>query len=562
MTEDKAAGDSNNELSGTVGGNAWQIRDVHGDLHVGPGAPPPRVPRQLPGIAGHLVGRARELAALTGVRAAGARVAVVSGVQDAPGVGRSALALHWAHQVAAEFPDGCLYADLRGSADAPPVRADHVLHRFLEAFGVERIPPDHDSRLGLYRELVADRRILVVLDDARDADQVRPLLPTGPAAFAVVTARRSLPDLYATHGARPLVLDTLDAPAARELLAPYLGADRLAAEPVDELALLCGRLPAALHILGPYAATMPLATLTAGLEERLGLSRIPDLAGKLAAVQEWRRQVSTSDSQPRISLAAAHNPALLPIAAVAMSATTVAVWTETLGIATLLAVVYLAARFTLLGLGLTWFRRDGDRARLGLGLAAGSALGSVADALTSIHARGDILGWLQFLAVAAFIALLILRLAPLPRPHRPPLLPPSRRPLAYGVIIALAAQFILLFVAIPSGYSTASLITRAGALGALLPYAALGGLCLLVALTTVTGPRLRAFIPAALLAFAVPELFLFLGSLLLGDNFTYVGSSVAVLGGGATLFALFQSAALATLTGCTLLLFRTASPRR
>ncbi|MCO1578724.1 hypothetical protein M8C13_23500 [Crossiella sp. SN42] len=562
MSDDTPPGGSNNDLSGSVGGDAWQIRDVHGDIHLGPGPAPLRTPRQLPGIPGHLVGRDRELAALTALRADGARVAVVSGVQDAPGLGRSALALHWAHQAAADFPDGCLYADLRGSVDALPVRPDHVVHRFLEAFGVDRIPADPDSRLGLYRELLANRRILVVLDDARDADQVRPLLPTGNAAFAVITTRRALPALYATHGARPLVLDVLTPQAARDLLTPYLGTARVATEPVDDLTLLCGRLPAALHLLGPHAATMPVATLAAGLQEHLGLAQIPDLAGKLAAIQAWQRELSTPDSQPRFSLPKAHNPALLPIAAAAVAATTIANWTGTLGIATLLAVLYLAARFTLMFLGLTWLRHPNDRAHLGLGLLAGSTLGSAADALTSIHARGDILAWLQFLAVAALIALLLLRLTPFPKLSRPAVVPPTRRPLAYGVLTALAVQFILLFVAIPNGYSTASLTTRAGALGALLPWAALGALCLLVALTTLPNPRLRAFTPAALLAHTVPELFLYLGSLLMGDNFTYVGSSVAVTGPSPVLYPLLQTAALAALVGCTLAMLRTSARSR
>ena len=132
-----------------------------------------------------------------------------------PGAGKTTLAVHWAHQAAAEFPDGQLYVNLRGfDPTGPPVHAAEALRWFLGAFGVteEQIPDSVEAQAALYRSVLADKRVLVILDNARDADQVRPLLPGSPSCLAVVTSRARLPGLAATEGARLVPLDVLTGP--------------------------------------------------------------------------------------------------------------------------------------------------------------------------------------------------------------------------------------------------------------------------------------------------------------------------------------------------------------
>ena len=191
------------------------------------------------------------------------------------GVGKTALAVHWAHRVADRFPDGQLYVNLRGfDPTGAVVTPAEAVRGFLDALGVppERIPADLPAQVGLYRSLLAGRRMLVVLDNARDAEQVRPLLPGSPAAWSLVTSRNQLAGLVAAEGAQPLTLDLLTAAEARQLLARRLGADRVAAEPeaVDEIIERCARLPLALAVVAARAAahpTFPLATLAAELRE-------------------------------------------------------------------------------------------------------------------------------------------------------------------------------------------------------------------------------------------------------------------------------------------------------
>ena len=140
--------------------------------------------------------------------------------------------MHWAHRVAGRFPDGQLYVNLRGfDPGGLALEPGEAIRGFLEAFAVPaaRIPADLDAQAGLYRSLLAGRRVLVVLDNARDAEQVRPLLPGSPGCVVVVTSRNQLTGLVAADGAHPLTLDLLPAAEARDLLARRLGADRVAA---------------------------------------------------------------------------------------------------------------------------------------------------------------------------------------------------------------------------------------------------------------------------------------------------------------------------------------------
>lgn len=231
----------------------------------------PPVPRQLPPDVPLFVGRNEQLESLDGLLAAGATTAVAA-VGGGPGVGKTSLVVHWAHRVRDHFPDGQLYVPLRRCGpDGPELDPAEAAAGVLEAFGVPeaRIPAGRAARFGLYRSVLAGRRVLIVLDDAQDAAQVRPLLPGVPGCLVVVTGRTRLVGLVAAEGARPVTLDPLSAREAREFLAGRLGAARVAAEPeaADRLGALCARLPLALAIVAARAATCPQFPLGALVEE-------------------------------------------------------------------------------------------------------------------------------------------------------------------------------------------------------------------------------------------------------------------------------------------------------
>jgi len=238
----------------------------------------PVVPRQLPPAVPHFVGRAAELAALTdlvdrSVRPGG--TVVITAIGGTAGIGKTTLAVHWAHRIADRFVDGQLYVNMRGfGSTGSPMTAAEAVRAFLDALGVppERIPAALDAQVGLYRSLLADRQALVLLDNARDADQVRPLLPGSPGCLVVVTSRNRLGSLVAAEGAEPLTLDLLSSAEARQLLARRLGDGRIATDPhaVSEIITGCARLPLALAILAARAAAhpdFPLATLAAELRD-------------------------------------------------------------------------------------------------------------------------------------------------------------------------------------------------------------------------------------------------------------------------------------------------------
>ncbi|GIG10408.1 AfsR/SARP family transcriptional regulator [Catellatospora coxensis] len=223
----------------------------------------PPVPSQLPLATRAFAPRVRELAGLDAMladsRAAGTMlITVVSGTA---GAGKTALAVHWSHQVRRSFPDGQLYVDLRGFGGDKLIDPPAVLRRFLDAYGVpgHRIPAGSDELAALYRSVLADRRVLVVLDNARDAAQVRPLLPGSPGCAVVVTSRSRLTELVAFEGAQPVTLGLLTDGEARDLLARRIGADRTAAEPaaVDDVIALCARLPLALALAAASCVTRP-----------------------------------------------------------------------------------------------------------------------------------------------------------------------------------------------------------------------------------------------------------------------------------------------------------------
>jgi DNA-binding SARP family transcriptional activator len=272
------------------------------------------VPRQLPTPGRGFAGRSAELATLTELldqaalpargddpqepSAAGGRTVVISAIGGMAGIGKTTLALYWAHQVADLFPDGQLYVNLRGfDPDGVPITATQALRGFLDALGVPaaRIPAGLDAQATLYRSLMAGRRILVVLDNARDDQQVRPLLPGSRSAMVVVTSRSLLIGLVAAEGAHPLTLDLLATDEAHELVAGRLDAGRLSAEPeaVPELVRLCGRLPLALSVATARLATqpaLPIGAVVADLTDvrrRLDALAVDDPMTSIRAVFSW-----------------------------------------------------------------------------------------------------------------------------------------------------------------------------------------------------------------------------------------------------------------------------------
>ncbi|MEU8423859.1 tetratricopeptide repeat protein [Micromonospora sp. NPDC048835] len=256
------------------------VRPRAGGPRTGTAFPPLPVPRQLPPALPGFVGRATHLARLDAECAVSpapgddevASVTVLT-VSGTAGVGKTTLAVNWAHRVADRFPDGQLYVDLRGfDSTGTVVSAVEAVRGFLEALEVppERIPTHLPAQVGLYRSLLAGRRMLVLLDNARDADQVRPLLVGSASCLVLVTSRNRLAGLVATEGARPVGVDLLSTAESWQLLARRLGANRLAAEPeaVDDIIERCARLPLALAVLAARAAAnpaFPLATLAAEL---------------------------------------------------------------------------------------------------------------------------------------------------------------------------------------------------------------------------------------------------------------------------------------------------------
>jgi tetratricopeptide (TPR) repeat protein len=308
---------------------------MHPDMSPSPVA----VPRQLPTALAGFEGRAAELEALTSLleeTALPGSTVVISAIDGMAGIGKTALAVQWAHQVADRFPDGQLYVNLRGFDPAgTPVMPAEAVRGFLDAFEVPvaRIPVSLDAQAALYRSLLAGRRVLVVLDNARDADQVWPLLPGSPGCSVVVTSRNRLTSLIA-GGAHPLTVDLLTVTDAYQMLARRVGADRVAAQPqaAQQIIDRCARLPLALSIVAARAAAYPDFPLTAlaeelrDAEERLSALDAGEAATSVTAVFSWSyRQLSDPAARlfrllglhpgPDISVFAAASLAAVPVPA-------------------------------------------------------------------------------------------------------------------------------------------------------------------------------------------------------------------------------------------------------
>jgi DNA-binding SARP family transcriptional activator/tetratricopeptide (TPR) repeat protein len=293
-------------------------------------------PRELPAPVAQFAGRAGELAALTGLLdRTGAQTPepiVISAIDGTAGVGKTALAVHWAHRVAERFPDGQLYVNLRGYDLGSPMTATDALAGLLRSLGVAGpdVPAEQAERAARYRSLLAGRRMVVVLDNASDVEQVRPLLPGYSSCAVVVTSRDSLAGLVARDGATRLDLDLLPLEDAVGLLRALIGR-RVDDQPdaAATLAAQCCRLPLALRVAAELAVgrpAVPLAELTAGLadqQERLDLLDAGGDAGTaVRAVFSWSYRHLDSGAARAFRLLSLHPGADLdPYAAAALTGT-------------------------------------------------------------------------------------------------------------------------------------------------------------------------------------------------------------------------------------------------
>jgi DNA-binding SARP family transcriptional activator len=295
-----------------------------------PAAPLVR-PAQLPADLASFSGRAAEMARAHALFTESERAAstlVIGALDGMAGIGKTTLAVHWAHEVADRYPDGQLYVNLRGfdPAVAALDPADAV-RGFLEALGVQQhqVPTNLAAQAALYRSLLAGRRMLILLDNARDDEQVRPLLPGTAGCLVIVTSRNRLEGLIAAEGAHPLTLDLPPVAEARATLASRLGAGRVAAEPaaVDEIVAACGRLPLALALVAAKAAARPDFPLSVFAEElREAAGSLEAFSGGAAttdarAIFSWSCRSLRPDTARLFRLLAAHPGADIAAAAAA-----------------------------------------------------------------------------------------------------------------------------------------------------------------------------------------------------------------------------------------------------
>jgi tetratricopeptide (TPR) repeat protein/transcriptional regulator with XRE-family HTH domain len=283
------------------------------------GGPTAPVARQLPADVSGFAGRAVELERLDALLDECGRPAavVISAVSGTAGVGKTALAVHWAHRVANQFGDGQLYINLRGfDPGGSPMAPAEATRRFLDALEVppQRIPADPDTQTAMYRSVLAGKKMLILLDNARDPAQVRPLLPGTPGCLVLITSRNDLSGLVATDGARPLPLNLLTPTEAHDLLTRRLGSDRMATEPeaVEQLIAACARLPLALAIVAARATTQPQLPLTAlagelhDRQNRLDALSTGEATTDVRAVISWSYHALTPEAARLFRLLGLH----------------------------------------------------------------------------------------------------------------------------------------------------------------------------------------------------------------------------------------------------------------
>ncbi|GGZ03440.1 SARP family transcriptional regulator [Streptomyces olivaceoviridis] len=258
-----------------------------------------QVPRQLPPDPAGFCGREEALAQVHGVTApvpGRDGRAVVSAIVGMAGIGKTALAVHWAHRVADRFPDGQLYVNLRGFEDSEqPLDPGEALGGFLGALGVPSgdLPRGTDQREALFREHTASRQLIVVLDNAQDEEQVRPLLPGAAGCLTIITSRNRLAGLAAREGVSVIGLDVWTRQEALAALAVRIGEERCRAEPeaAARLTELCGFLPLAIAVVGAQLSATPgiplrLAARELG-EARLDALSTGDRRADVRAVFSW-----------------------------------------------------------------------------------------------------------------------------------------------------------------------------------------------------------------------------------------------------------------------------------
>ncbi|MFE4663919.1 BTAD domain-containing putative transcriptional regulator [Streptomyces sp. NPDC056716] len=307
---------------------------------VTPAPEPPRTPHtprpaQLPADLVTFVGRHTELdrvRALLPKRGGVPATVVISAIGGMAGIGKTALAVHWAHEIADRFPDGQLCINLRGfDPTGAAVAPSAAIRVFLDALGVppEQIPAGLGAQAALYRSLLDRRRMLILLDNARDTEQVRPLLPGARGCLVIVTSRNQLTGLVVGEGAHPLTLHQLTAAEAHDLLARRLGGARLAAEPdaAEEIVARCARLPLALAIVAAHAAAHPGFPLSAIAGELRGshgsldaFAAGEDLSTDVRAVFSWSYQALSAPAARLFRLLGLHRgPDLSAPAAAALT---------------------------------------------------------------------------------------------------------------------------------------------------------------------------------------------------------------------------------------------------
>jgi DNA-binding SARP family transcriptional activator/tetratricopeptide (TPR) repeat protein len=310
-----------------------------GLLAAPPGAAPPTRepgpvrPRQLPPPVPNFAGRAGEIRTLDELASTHGHVVVVDGM---PGVGKTSLAVYWSHRVAGSFPDGQLYLNLHGFGPAgTPVTPMDALTNLLRALQVNaaQTPATFDSSVGLYRSLLAGRRMLIVLDNAKDADQVRPLLPGEAGCLVLITSRTKLAGLVALQGVCTVSLAVLSPADAQQMIANRLGAGRAAADPVATSRLIdvCARLPLALAIATALIATQPGASIAGVARElestasRLDALDAGEAAANLRAVFASSYVGLTAPAAHMFSLLSEHpGPDITVAAAASLTGTTTA----------------------------------------------------------------------------------------------------------------------------------------------------------------------------------------------------------------------------------------------
>jgi DNA-binding SARP family transcriptional activator len=277
------------------------------------------IPRQIPAAVRHFAGRERQLDALDDLAAWSwqSETTPIALVTGTAGIGKTTTVVQWAHRVAGQFPDGQLYVNLRGfGPTGSPSDPAEAIRGFLDALAVppDRMPPNLDALAALYRSVLAGRRMLLVLDNAHDADQVRPLLPGSPGCIVVVTSRNQLGGLVAAEGAQPVTLDLLTDKEALDLLGSQLGTDRIDCEREAAFALIehCARLPLAVTIAAARAAIdpeLPIAELAGQLADaRSRLDRLDagEQATNVRAVLSWSYRGRSDDARRLFRLLGIH----------------------------------------------------------------------------------------------------------------------------------------------------------------------------------------------------------------------------------------------------------------